>query len=380
MEGPSASPHLRSLSEVGRWLVAELDLELVLERLLGAAREGTGARYAALGVLDSQRTSLERFVHSGIPPEIADEIGDLPTGKGVLGVLVADPRPIRIDSVADHPEATGFPPGHPPMSGFLGVPIMIRGRPCANLYLTEKEGGGTFTEEDEEFIVTLAKWAGVAIANARSVEAERLRFAMDAAEQERAQWARELHDETLQGLAAVRLMLATGRRGDEGRLRESVDRALGQIDVEIASMRALINDLRPDSLDRLGIEAALRGLGSRLESRNPGLQVRVESAGEGTAMLDEAVEVALYRVTQEAINNAVKHGGAGEVIVRFRRLRTSAGVEITDDGAGFDTAAIDLGYGIIGMRERAELAGGKLEIESSPGAGAVVTLEVPVSR
>jgi signal transduction histidine kinase len=161
---------LRRLIQVGRALVSDLDLESVLERVLEAARELTGARYAALGVLDEQRRELERFVTVGIDAATRREIGDLPRGRGVLGVLITDPKPLRLSEVGEHPRSFGFPAGHPPMHSFLGVPIVIRGEPYGNLYLTEKEVGD-FDESDEEAVIVLADWAAIAISNARSYTA-----------------------------------------------------------------------------------------------------------------------------------------------------------------------------------------------------------------
>jgi signal transduction histidine kinase len=160
---------LRRLLDVGRALVGELDPEAVLERILQEARELTGARYAALGVLDETRSELERFLTVGIDAEGHRAIGDLPRGRGVLGVLIHDPRPLRLADVDEHPRSYGFPAAHPPMHSFLGVPIIIRGEAWGNLYLTEKEGG-EFTEEDQEAAVVLSQWAATAIANARLYE------------------------------------------------------------------------------------------------------------------------------------------------------------------------------------------------------------------
>jgi signal transduction histidine kinase len=157
---------LRRLVEVGRSLVTVLDPEAVFERLLDVARELTGARYAAIGVLDERRERLERFLTVGIDPDTHRAIGDLPGGRGVLGVLIRDPRPLRLADVGRHPQSYGFPLAHPPMKSFLGVPIMIDGEAWGNLYLTEKDGG-EFTEDDAEAVVVLADWAAIAIGNAR---------------------------------------------------------------------------------------------------------------------------------------------------------------------------------------------------------------------
>lgn len=157
----------RRLIDVGGELLSELDLEVVLRTVVEAARELTGARYAALGVLDPERRELERFIHVGIDEETRRQIGNLPRGRGVLGELIREPVPLRLGDVEDHPHAYGFPPGHPPMHSFLGVPIAVRGETYGNLYMTEKEGAAEFDPTDTEAATTLAGWAGIAIENAR---------------------------------------------------------------------------------------------------------------------------------------------------------------------------------------------------------------------
>ena len=157
----------RRLLDVGSHLLSELDLEVVLKSVAEAARELTGARYAALGVLDRERRELERFINVGIDEETRGAIGNLPRGRGVLGELIREPSPLRLRDVNSHPHAYGFPPGHPPMHSFLGVPIAVRGEIYGNLYMTEKQGAAQFDESDEEAAITLAGWAGIAIENAR---------------------------------------------------------------------------------------------------------------------------------------------------------------------------------------------------------------------
>ena len=132
---------LRRLIDAGRSLIAKLDVEAVLQQLLDVAREVTGARYAAVGVLDRHREELERFVTAGIDPETHRAIGDLPRGRGILGLLIEDPRPLRLEHIGDHPHSYGFPSGHPEMETFLGVPVTVREEVWGNLYLTEKAGG-----------------------------------------------------------------------------------------------------------------------------------------------------------------------------------------------------------------------------------------------
>jgi len=155
---------------------SQLDLAGVLRRITETAAELADAEYAALGVLDPTGESrLSEFITVGIGDELRAEIGDLPHGQGVLGVLISEPRAIRMSNLADHPASFGFPPNHPPMSTFLGVPITVRGEAFGNLYLTEKRGGGEFTEADEQVVIALASAAGLAIQNARLYEQARQR-------------------------------------------------------------------------------------------------------------------------------------------------------------------------------------------------------------
>jgi signal transduction histidine kinase len=167
VEQTSDEGRFRRLIDVGSEVLSELDLEAVLQSVVEAARELTGARYAALGVLDPERRELERFINLGIDEETRRGIGNLPRGRGVLGELIREPKPLRLRDVERHPHAYGFPPGHPPMHSFLGVPIKVRGETYGNLYMTEKQGAEDFDERDEEAAVTLASWAGIAIENAR---------------------------------------------------------------------------------------------------------------------------------------------------------------------------------------------------------------------
>jgi signal transduction histidine kinase len=172
---PQHDESLRHLLNAGRALVGELELEAVFDRVLEEACAITGAQYAGLGVLNEDRTALERFLTRGIDPATHRAIGDLPHGRGVLGVLIEEPRPLRLSEVGRHPQSYGFPANHPPMHSFLGVPILARGRAWGNLYLTEKRGGIEFTAQDEEAATVLADWAGTAVENARLYESSERR-------------------------------------------------------------------------------------------------------------------------------------------------------------------------------------------------------------
>jgi signal transduction histidine kinase len=544
--------HLRSLLEVSRSVVSELDLERILRRVLEAARDLTGARYAALGILDEQRRELERFITLGIDDETHRAIGDLPRGRGVLGVLISDPQPLRLDDVSQHPRSYGFPLNHPEMTTFLGVPVLVRGEAYGNLYLTDKEGGEPFDDTDEATIVGLAAWAGVAIANARSyldeaahrielqdavraleattaiaralggetdldrileliakraralIEArgvlimlrdgdelavsttagslggdlagvripiegslgghvlhtrrperlahvrDRIRFALaerldvenglyvpllfrgqglgvlaafdrqdgaefsaadqdllesfaasaatavataqraasdalrrslEASERERTRWARELHDETLQDLAGLNVLL-TGAlaAGEPAVLRDSVEAAVVRLADGIDGLRRLITDLRPATLDQLGLEPALRALAGRAaESSGARVKLHVDLEAD-RGRLAPALEETVYRLVQEALTNVARHAAAGHVQIAVVEENGRILLVVRDDGAGFDRQPAGGGFGLLGMTERAALAGGRLEVASAAGRGTTVRADLPATR
>src|SRR5215204_1585233 len=167
---PDVSDRLRALLDAGIALNSELSLDALLQRLVETAAEITGARYAALGVIDKTGQALERFLTTGVDAHTREAIGEPPHGRGILGVLIRDAQPLRLGDIADDPRSAGFPPNPPPMKAFLGLPIMLRGVAYGNLYLTEKEDGQEFTDEDEELTQLLAAQAAVAIENARLYE------------------------------------------------------------------------------------------------------------------------------------------------------------------------------------------------------------------
>jgi len=370
---------LLRLLDVGRSLVTELDAEAVLQRILVEAQRATGARYVALGVLNEQRTGLERFLTLGIDDAQRAAIGDLPRGRGVLGVLIQAPHPLRLAHVGQHPQSYGFPPGHPPMESFLGVPIMIRGEAWGNLYLTDKQGAAEFTEADETATVVLADFAATAIDNARGVEADRLRSMIAAADAERARWARELHDETLQALAGLRVGLSGAlRRDDPSVYAKATRQAIADIELEIANLRAIISDLRPSLLDDVGLRAALEALLDR--RREDALTIDCEfglpeELSNGTRAYRE-LETTIYRLVQESLTNIVKHAEANRVDVSITADDRAVLVEVHDDGHGFDQSESTAGFGLAGMRERVFLLGGTLEIASDRG-GTSVRARIP---
>jgi signal transduction histidine kinase len=546
----------RGVLDIARSVLGELDVEVVLHRVLDSARELTGARYAALGVLGSSRTELERFLTIGIDEFEREGIGALPRGRGVLGELIEHPTALRLTDISDHPRSYGFPHGHPPMQSFLGVPILTGGTPFGNLYLTEKQHGEQFTEADEEAVTMLSELAGFAIdharrytgtrehrdelqrtvaalnattqiaravgaetdldvilelvskrgralvdarllvielvqrgrlvvsagagelpveligrqmplsdsaasaalrtrhaqrlqepltrarfdehglgtlgvqargglivplvfqnhsygvlvaidrlhngpefttdderlleafaasaatavATAQSVASERQRQRLAAAEAERQRWARELHDDTLQSLSALRVGLSTAKRSDRPEVLErAVTNAIDHLEEGITNLRALITDLRPASLDELGAAAAIQALGERAERFGIDVDVNIELAAEEGRHIPE-VETAMYRIVQEALTNAAKHGKAKRAVVEIHEDEADIRVRVRDDGTGFDPAEHTDGFGLLGMHERVHLLDGSFEINSFPGRGTTIEASFPTQR
>jgi signal transduction histidine kinase len=534
---------LQGLVDAGIALSSELSLDDLLQKLVETSAQLTGARYAALGVIDESGSGLERFLTTGIDAETHAAIGELPRGRGILGVLIRDATPLRLDSIADDPRSVGFPPNHPPMRGFLGVPILLRGRAYGNLYLTEKEGG-PFTAEDQELVETLASQAAVAIENARLYEAatswaaqlealnevgvalaseielprllqlicrrlrgligarvvtialpaadgtlrieaadgeradaivgmqleragsksgrvlerqraervdslgedaevdqdaaralgaraglyvplvagarsigvigahdkegddarftdgdlrlaetfatraavavdlsarvagDALRRVVDAQELERRRLARELHDQTGQELTSVLLGLrAVEEAQDDAERAAALGAVREQVVETLHDIRRLAVELRPKALDDFGLVPALERLRETFAEQT-GMRVELES--QIRERLPTDVETALYRIVQEALTNVVKHAQASAVSIVLARGDGVVSAVVEDDGRGFSAEERTDGLGILGMGERLALLGGRLKIESAPGAGTTIVAEVPI--
>jgi signal transduction histidine kinase len=275
---PLSEATLRRLLDAGRALVRHLELEPILDELLGVAADVTGAQYVALGILNEERTGLSQFLTRGVDPETHRRIGDLPRGRGVLGVLIQDPQPLRLAEVGRHPESYGFPAGHPPMHTFLGVPLVIRTSVWGNLYLTEKAGGVEFTLEDEEAVVVLAGWAAIAIENARLYES--------------VQGQRDELRRAVGGLAATTAIAkAVGSETDLDRVLELiVKRGRALVDAH-----AVLLLLRED-----GAESVIAASAGTVGGAEPGQHVDVEPAALAARVgLDTAVPGSVVLVDLE---------------------------------------------------------------------------------
>jgi signal transduction histidine kinase len=373
------SPTLRTVSDAVLAVAAELSVEEVLQRLVEGARELAGAHYAALGLPDGEG-GFRRFLTSGMSDELIASFGPLPRQHGVLGAMLETPEPYRTTDIHEHPRFRGWwPRRHPDMRSFLGVPIVAPQGVIGAFYLTEKVGAPDFTPEDEQLIALLAAHAAIAITNARlyeergelSIVAERNRLALD------------LHDVVSQKLFALVLQAeaaATALDRDPQAAREQVSRLAGLGREALDELRSLIFELRPPELEKDGLAGTLRKhveVLRRLQAREIDLEL-----ADGLAA-DPRRDSDLLRIAQEALHNALRHADAGRVALRLRADDGRLVLEVEDDGRGFDPRASGLrsrSLGLTSMEERAQRLGARLSIDSEPGRGTVVRLEVDGAR
>jgi signal transduction histidine kinase len=264
----------------------------------------------------------------------------------------------------------------------LLVPLVFRSQPLGILIAADKAGGPEFTGEDERLLESFAATAATAVHTARSVAEDRLRHSLEASEQERKRWARELHDETLQALGGLQMLLSSALRSrDDDRLRGAARDVVEQVGIEIANLRSLIVELRPPALDEIGLVPAIETLAQRIAS-SEGLTVEtnIALALEASERLAPDVESTVYRVVQEALTNVSKHAAASRLEVELLTEGDAVVMTVRDDGRGFDTGALTAGFGLVGMRERVTLVSGEVSVESGQGMGTVVRARIPARR
>lgn len=354
-------------------LAGELDLDDLLARIVEAARQLTGARYAALGVIGDDE-QLERFVHAGLDEATVRAIGHLPRGQGVLGVLIRDPQVIRLDALSEHPASVGFPEHHPPMEAFLGVPVRMSGQVYGNLYLTEKDGG--FTDEDEAWITVLAAQAGAAIESA--MLSERLRQLAVQAERDRI--SRDLHDGIIQSLFSIGMNLESAAAlvsTAPERAQQRISGAVDRIDDAIRDLRNTIFHLRPNSAAVLGLRDGIIEL-AREHEVNALARPHVQIDTNIDLVVPDAAVPDVLQVVREALANVARHAGPSHVTVRATNRDGALVVEVADDGVGFTPTAPAVGRGLENVHERAEALSGTIDVTSAPGEGTQLTLTVPL--
>lgn len=369
---------LGAFSQAANSIAAELSLDKVLQQIVDSARVLIRARYAALGVPNAEGV-METFIHSGMSSAQVQQMPHLPKGLGLLGAIVREKRPIRIPRISDDPRSVGFPEHHPPMSSFLGVPIVAAGQTLGNLYLTDKIGADEFTADDQKLAELLATHAAVAIQNARLYEQvgrlvvveERTRIGMD------------LHDGVIQSIYAVgltlesvRLMLADDSREEADRL---LDVAINGLNDTIRDIRNFILDLRPHRFQG-NLKAGLARLVREFQANT---MVAVNFVAEPEELVDLQMPLAraIFFTTQEALANVARHARAKQVEIALRRTQNGVTLCVRDDGRGFDLRlkSASVGHGLSNMRARAEELHGSFHLESAPGKGTAVTLTLPLS-
>jgi signal transduction histidine kinase len=367
---------LRTSTEIARAIGAETDLSKVLELIAKRGRALVEAR--ALTILLSHGNGLRIEAAAG-EMNIATARLEVPMDASVAGRVFRSGRSERLDDARDRLWIGAQELGTDPVSALM-VPMTFRGSTVGVLAAYDRMiDGPAFTRDDEDLLRSFATSGATAVQTAQSVAEDRLRHSMEAAEQERRRWARELHDETLQGLAGLNVLLETAAsQGSEGALRAAVDQTTAEIRQQIQALRALITELRPAALDELGLGAAIESLTERLRTVE-GLEVELDLGGDGPLRrLPSETETAIYRFVQEALTNVAKHARADTAAVLFRESDGVLEVTVSDDGTGFDPDATTGGFGILGMRERLALANGELAIESEPGIGTSVRASLPV--
>ena len=370
--GYAGPQQLRRLLDAVMAVASDLGLATVLERIVNAAAELAGARYGALRVLDPTRTHLVEFITVGLDDTQRAAIGEMPKGHGLLGVLITDPRPIRVPDLNEHTERFGFPANHPPMTSFLGVPLYVRGEVFGNLYLTDKADGSAFTDIDEELVSSLAAAASIAIENARLHD--RTNELSLLAERERI--GRELHDTVVQRLFATGLgMQGTARLTDRPEVRDRLQKHIAELDETIRQIRSAIFELDAPRLIGRSLRRDILDLTAE-SARMLGFDPVVHLDGPIDTLVPESMIATILAVVREALSNVARHANAEHVDVVVR-AGSALLIEISDDGSGYAPHA-GSGNGLRNMASRAAEHGGDFEITPGGGGGAVVRWSVPL--
>jgi len=377
-----ANRGLETTTEITRALGGVTDLDRVLELVAKRSRALIEARVVELALLEGDELVFATGAGEGVHELHGQR---LPVDGSVAGIAFRSGRSQRLTELPED----SFARRTLGARTALVTPMIFHNRAIGILSAFDRVGGdGAFSEEDERLLQAFAASAATAVATAQTATNDALRRSMQASEQERRRWARELHDETLQELAGLKVLLSGARRSDEpGRLDTAVDQAVDLIATGIANLRALISDLRPAALDELGAGPAIEALVERVRAQT-GLDIALEldlayEQGRASSRHAAELETTIYRIVQEALTNVSKHAAAAHVTLRIADPEVEPGrmeVEISDDGAGFDPEHRAEGFGLVGMHERLALLNGELTISSAPGNGTRLVARIPVRR
>ncbi|HEY2323962.1 MAG TPA: GAF domain-containing sensor histidine kinase [Thermoanaerobaculia bacterium] len=371
---------LLALHGAGLDVTAELSLDAVLNKVVERARTLVGARYGALSVVNADG-SIQNFITSGVTVAERARIGPPPVGHGLLGVVLHDGERLRLPDIGKDPRSHGFPPNHPVMHSLLAVPITCKGPFVGNLYLSEKKSGAAFTEGDEETLERFAVQAAIAIDNAHLHR----QVADLAVAQERLRIAHEMHDGIAQVLGYVNTKV---QAATEYIRREKTEEGLAQLRELANGAREAYGDVREAIVDLRTLPGPTRSLEDVLREyvdrwmEQTGISVRLVVQGELT--MPPGIELQLIRIIQESLTNVRKHAKAATATIDIRRRDGALLLTVKDDGIGFTqetrTRSVFPRFGLTTMRERAESIGAVFSLDSVPGAGTTVTVQVPMPQ
>jgi signal transduction histidine kinase len=372
MAGPRS---LRQLLYAVQALSTDFELSRMLLRITQSAIDLVDARYGALGVLDDAGVQLAEFITVGFDDDVRHAIGDLPKGHGILGLLIHDAKPIRLPNLTEHPQSFGFPPGHPPMTSFLGVPIRVRDEVFGNLYLTDKRSAEVFTDIDEELIVGLAAAAGIAIENARLQN----RFHELALAEDRERIARDLHDTVIQRLFATGMSLQSAAalvRTDPTTVAHRIERAVADLDVTIKEVRTAIFAIAHSTEQSSGLRAQVLSV-VRDAAPALGFEPRLLFDGPIDSTIDATTAEAVTASLRELLSNVAKHADATTVDVTLS-VSDKLVLEVIDNGRGIPDALPATGNGVANITARAQRLGGSAHHRRAASGGTIATWQVPL--
>jgi signal transduction histidine kinase len=370
IEDPSS---LRRILDAVLLIEKDLELPALLRHVIEEACSMTGARYGALGVLNDDKTALAEFITVGLGAEEEAQIGPRPTGRGVLGLLVTNPKPLRLTRLGDHPESFGFPPNHPSMTSFLGVPVKVRDEVYGNLYLTDKVGWSEFTQDDASLVEALALAAGVAVENARLHQQVQIAAVYD----DRDRLARDLHDHVIQRLFGVGLHLQGLAVRASAEISDGLEKQIREVDEIIGEIRGTIYSLGMGGSSR-GVRDDVTELVRELRDL-VGFELHVSFDGAVDTAVSERVAEHLMAAIREAVTNIERHANATEATIVLSANDGYCQLQVTDDGRGIDNDA-KRGLGLTNLRRRAEKLDGNFEVSSLPGGGTHLIWRVPYSE
>ena len=354
---------------------SEQTLADALRRITETAADLVDANYAALGVLDETGSRLSEFVTVGLDEEETERIGARPEGHGILGLLILEPKPLRLPDLQAHPDSFGFPPGHPPMKSFLGVPIRLRGVVYGNLYMTDKANDQVFTDVDQELAVGLAAAAGLAIENARLHEVARTAGLLD----ERERIARDLHDDVIQRLFATGLSLqAAAQLTKEPMAIERIMRSVDEIDISIRQVRSTIFELHQIGSAQQSVRSDIVAVCDDA-AKALGFRALLDIDGPIDSAVDERVRGHLLLCLREALSNVARHAHASAVEVKVTAISGHLTLRVSDDGVGYHRRTGQRSSGIDNMLVRAQALGGTFSIAGQAEGGTTVTWDVPLA-